>query len=38
VFNGTRFRNEIVPRIREFHARISNPVRTLQLVAMAETS
>jgi poly(3-hydroxybutyrate) depolymerase len=22
VFNGSRFRNEIVPRIREFHASI----------------
>jgi poly-beta-hydroxyalkanoate depolymerase len=22
VFNGSRFRNEIVPRIREFHAEI----------------
>jgi poly(3-hydroxybutyrate) depolymerase len=22
VFNGSRFRNEIVPRIREFHAQI----------------
>ena len=38
VFNGSRFRNEIVPRIREFHAGISSPVRTLKLVAMAETS
>jgi hypothetical protein len=33
VFNGSRFRNEIVPRIREFHARISRPVSTLKLVA-----
>jgi hypothetical protein len=33
VFNGSRFRNEIVPRIREFHARISHPVATLKLVA-----
>ena len=33
VFNGSRFRNEIVPRIREFHARISHPVSTPKLVA-----
>jgi poly(3-hydroxybutyrate) depolymerase len=33
VFNGSRFRNEIVLRIREFHARISHPVSTLKLVA-----
>jgi poly(3-hydroxybutyrate) depolymerase len=38
VFNGSRFHNEIVPRIREFHAWISSPVRALKLVAMAETS
>ena len=37
VFNGSRFRNEIVPRIREFHARISRPVHALKLVATAET-
>ena len=33
VFNGSRFRNEIVPRIREFHARISRPVSALKLVS-----
>ena len=33
VFNGSRFRDEIVPRIREFHARISRPVSALKLVA-----
>jgi len=33
VFNGSRFRNEIVPRIREFHARISSPDSALKLVA-----
>jgi poly-beta-hydroxyalkanoate depolymerase len=33
VFNGSRFRNEIVPRIREFHARISRPASALKLVA-----
>ena len=38
VFNGSRFHNEIVPRIWEFHAWISSPVRALKLVAMAETS
>ena len=27
VFNGSRFRNEIVPRIREFHASIKAPAR-----------
>ena len=32
VFNGSRFRNEIVPRIREFHARISRPASALKLV------
>ncbi|HUZ91775.1 MAG TPA: polyhydroxyalkanoate depolymerase [Methylocella sp.] len=32
VFNGSRFRNEIVPRIREFHRTISAPSRTLKLV------
>ena len=37
VFNGSRFRNEIVPRIREFHSRISRPVHALKLVATAET-
>ena len=37
VFNGSRFRNEIVPRIREFHARISRPVHALKLVATTET-
>jgi len=32
VFNGSRFRNEIVPRIREFHASIPAPARALKLV------
>ena len=38
MFNGSRFHNEMVPQIREFHAWISSPVRALKLVAMAETS
>jgi hypothetical protein len=33
VFNGSRFRNEIVPRIREFHSWISRPVHALKLAA-----
>jgi hypothetical protein len=37
VFNGSRFRNDIVPRIREFHSWISRPVHALKLVATAET-
>ena len=32
VFNGSRFRNEIVPRIREFHASLRPPGRALKLV------
>ena len=32
VFNGSRFRNEIVPRIREFHASLRPPARVLNLV------
>jgi poly(3-hydroxybutyrate) depolymerase len=32
VFNGSRFRNEIVPRIREFHRSIRAPGSTLKLV------
>jgi poly(3-hydroxybutyrate) depolymerase len=32
VFNGSRFRNEIVPRIREFHASLRPPARVLSLV------
>jgi len=32
VFNGTRFRNEIVPRIREFHAALRAPARAPRLV------
>jgi poly(3-hydroxybutyrate) depolymerase len=32
VFNGSRFRNEIVPRIREFHRTINAPSRALKLV------
>src|SRR5450631_31539 len=35
VFNGSRFRNEIVPRIREFHLSITAPGRTLRLVESA---
>jgi len=31
VFNGSRFRNEIVPRIREFHRSIRAPGRSLKL-------
>ena len=37
VFNGSRFRKKIVPRIREFHSWISRPVHSLKLVATAET-
>lgn len=32
VFNGSRFRNEVVPRIREFHRAIAPQARCLQLV------
>ncbi|HUB65493.1 MAG TPA: polyhydroxyalkanoate depolymerase [Methylocella sp.] len=32
VFNGSRFRNEIVPRIRDFHRSIRTPSRSLKLV------
>ena len=32
VFNGSRFRNEIVPRIRKFHASLRPPARVLNLV------
>lgn len=32
VFNGSRFRNEVVPRIREFHRSVAPPVRALQLI------
>jgi poly(3-hydroxybutyrate) depolymerase len=32
VFNGSRFRNEIAPRIREFHSSITAPARALRLV------
>ncbi|MGA7384565.1 MAG: polyhydroxyalkanoate depolymerase, partial [Methylocella sp.] len=32
VFNGSRFRNEVVPRIREFHASLRPPARALRLV------
>jgi poly(3-hydroxybutyrate) depolymerase len=32
VFNGSRFRNEVVPRIREFHASLRPPARALNLV------
>jgi poly(3-hydroxybutyrate) depolymerase len=32
VFNGSRFRNEVVPRIREFHASLRPPGRVLKLV------
>jgi poly(3-hydroxybutyrate) depolymerase len=32
VFNGSRFRNEVAPRIREFHASIRPPARALKLV------
>jgi poly(3-hydroxybutyrate) depolymerase len=32
VFNGSRFRNEIVPRIREFHLSIKAPATALKLV------
>jgi poly(3-hydroxybutyrate) depolymerase len=32
VFNGSRFRNEVVPRTREFHASLSPPARVLKLV------
>lgn len=32
VFNGSRFRNEVVPRIREFHASLRLPARALKLV------
>jgi poly(3-hydroxybutyrate) depolymerase len=32
VLNGSRFRNEVVPRIREFHASIKAPPTALNLV------
>jgi poly(3-hydroxybutyrate) depolymerase len=32
VFNGSRFRNEVVPRIQEFHASIKAPAKPLRLV------
>jgi poly(3-hydroxybutyrate) depolymerase len=32
VFNGSRFRNEVVPRIREFHASMTAPARPKRLV------
>jgi poly(3-hydroxybutyrate) depolymerase len=32
VFNGSRFRNEVVPRIREFHASMKAPGGALKLV------
>jgi poly(3-hydroxybutyrate) depolymerase len=32
VFNGSRFRNEIVPRIQEFHCSLMAPGRALRLV------
>ncbi len=32
VFNGSRFRNGVVPRIREFHASLKAPARILKLV------
>jgi poly(3-hydroxybutyrate) depolymerase len=32
VFNGSRFRNEVVPRIRDFHRSIRAPGRILKLV------
>jgi poly(3-hydroxybutyrate) depolymerase len=32
VFNGSRFRNEIVPRIRAFHASLRPPASVLNLV------
>lgn len=32
VFNGSRFRNEIAPRIREFHSSIRAPAKALKLV------
>jgi poly(3-hydroxybutyrate) depolymerase len=32
VFNGSRFRNEVVPRIREFHVSLRTPARILNLV------
>jgi poly(3-hydroxybutyrate) depolymerase len=35
VFNGSRFRNEVVPRIREFHVSLKAPARTLKLVEQA---
>lgn len=38
VFNGSRFRNEIVPRIREFHRSISAPGRSLRLVESGHTA
>jgi poly(3-hydroxybutyrate) depolymerase len=33
VFNGSRFRNEIVPRICAFHQKIEKAARTLKIVA-----
>ncbi len=32
VFNGSRFRNEVAPRIREFHASMMAPARPRRLV------
>jgi poly(3-hydroxybutyrate) depolymerase len=32
VFNGSRFRNEVVPRVREFHRSLSPHARHLKLV------
>ncbi|MDQ6704050.1 MAG: polyhydroxyalkanoate depolymerase, partial [Pseudomonadota bacterium] len=32
VFNGSRFRNEIVPRIREFHASLRPSARAPRLM------
>ncbi|MGH6795887.1 MAG: polyhydroxyalkanoate depolymerase, partial [Methylocella sp.] len=32
VFNGSRFRNEVVPRIREFHTSLGRPARAFRMV------
>ncbi|MBO0733145.1 MAG: hypothetical protein J2P49_02265, partial [Methylocapsa sp.] len=32
VFNGSRFRNEVVPRVREFHRSLAPAARHLRLV------
>ncbi|MCI0467408.1 MAG: polyhydroxyalkanoate depolymerase [Beijerinckiaceae bacterium] len=32
VFNGSRFRNEVVPRVREFHRSVAPPSRHLKLL------